>query len=78
MPFTCYSYLSKAPPVSANRDAGQAARPGLREMPYPCYSYPNMCFSYPGDAPWGSPGPAAAPSARSGLRQVPFGSCFRY
>jgi len=52
----------------------QAARCGLRKMPYPCYSYPSMCFSYPADAPWSTPGQDAVPA----LRRMPFGTCFRY
>jgi hypothetical protein len=54
----------------------QAVRRGLRKMPYPCYSYPNMCFSYPDDAPWAAPGRDAVPSL-PGLRGMPFGTCFR-
>lgn len=76
MPFTCYSYPADVPPGSGNDEAMQAVRRGLRKMPYPCYSYPNMCFSYPDVAPWAAPGRNAVP-APPGLRQMPF-SCFRY
>jgi len=65
------------PPGGANKGTVRAARRGLREMPYPCYSYPNMCFSYPGDEPWDTPGSEAVPPL-PGLRQMPFGTCFRY
>jgi hypothetical protein len=78
MPFTCYSYPGDVPPDNANRDASQAARRHLREMPNPCYSYPNMCFGYPDDAPWGTPSHDAVSPALPGLRGMPFGTCFRY
>jgi hypothetical protein len=69
MPFTCYSYPGNVPSGSTRRDASQAARRDLRNMPYPCYSYPNMCFSYPGDEPWDTPSREAMPSL-PGLRQL--------
>lgn len=68
MPYTCYSYPGNKLPDSTRRDAAQAARRDLRNMPNICYSYPAMCFRYPGDAP----------SIPPGLRGMPFGSCFRY
>jgi hypothetical protein len=37
----CFSYPADLPP--------SVAVPGLRRMPYPCFSYPAMCFSYPGN-----------------------------
>jgi len=70
----CFSYPADQLPGSRNNDMAQAARCGLRKMPYPCYSYPSMCFSYPDDAPWSTPGQDAVPA----LRRMPFGTCFRY
>jgi len=71
----CFSYPSDFPPGGTNEDASQAARRGLREMPYPCYSYPNMCFSYPGEALRSIPGRDTVPPA---LRRMPGGPCFSY
>jgi hypothetical protein len=75
MPFTCYSYPADMPPGGANKGTVRAARRGLREMPYSCYSYPIMCFSYPGDAPWSIPSQDAVLPA---LRRMPATACFRY
>jgi len=74
---TCYGYPADLPPGTAKDAGAQAALSDLRNMPYPCYSYPNMCFSYPGDEPWDTPSREATPSL-PGLRQMPAGSCFRY
>ena len=70
----CFGYPADQSPGGRNDDIAQAARRGLRKMPYPCYSYPNICFSYPDDAPWSTPGQDAVPA----LRRMPSGSCFRY
>ena len=49
MPNPCYSYPADMPPDGTNKGPARAARRGLREMPYSCYSYPIMCVSYPED-----------------------------
>ncbi len=51
MPNPCYSYPADMPPDGTNKGPARAARRGLREMPYSCYSYPIMCVSYPEDPP---------------------------
>ena len=78
MPNMCYSYPADIPPDSANRDAGRAARRGIREMPFPCYSYPNSCFGYPPAVPPGGGNRGDAPPARTGPVQMPVNLCFRY
>jgi hypothetical protein len=77
MPWSCYNYPADVPVAPPDRDAGQAARRGLRRMPNPCYSYPSMCFSYPDDMPSGG-NPGVVRSAPPGLRQLPTSICFRY
>jgi hypothetical protein len=72
MPWTCFNYPGDAPPGTRNPNAVQL---GLRRMPVPCFSYPQMCFSYPDDVPLGNRDAAQPPLP--GLRRMPF-PCFRY
>lgn len=69
----CFSY----PQRGENRGATRLASPGLRQMPYPCYSYPQMCFSYPGYEPRGGGDLGTARPPATGLRRMPL-TCFRY
>jgi len=78
MPITCYSYPADMPPGGTDTGTARVARRGLREMPYPCYSYPNICFSYPGDEPRDTPSRDVTPSVPPDLRQMLGGPCFRY
>ena len=74
----CFSYPADQLPGSRNNDMAQAARCGLRKMPYPCYSYPSMCFSYPDDVPQGGGDHDAVQPSLSDVRRMPGGTCFRY
>jgi hypothetical protein len=74
MPLTCYGYPSGLPSGTGNTGASWGPLPGVRRMPFPCYSYPFSCFDYPADVPPATGNPGLAQPA---LRWMPL-TCFRY
>jgi hypothetical protein len=77
MPQMCFSYPSDVPPGVKSRNAARSAPPGLRRMPYSCFSYPIICFSYPDDMPTGTGNRDAVEPSLRDPRRTPY-TCFRY
>jgi hypothetical protein len=73
----CFSYPPDVPPDSQNLSAARPALAGLRRMPVPCFSYPQMCFSYPDDVPAGTGNRDAAEPIVRDPRRMPH-TCFHY